>query len=166
MNEQFQSSREHITGPGSGGGIFDEPVDAPGQVLVNSGPHSEHLPLANLTVGEIRARFRDRFDIDEQARAVLDGVDVNHDTIVRQGQVLMFTHRAGEKGLGLSSVRGRAPSVIGAGHPPRWRPCAATIPAGRSSAAAGSGASGLSCGRGRQSVLARSQMPPRTGHGH
>ena len=99
MNEQFRPSREQPSGPGGLGSIFDEPDDVAGQVTVASGPFAESLPAANLTVGEIRARFGPRLDIDDRAQAVLDGRDVSNDTVVRQGQALMFTHRAGEKGI-------------------------------------------------------------------
>jgi len=99
MNEQSRTSREQPSGPGGLGSIFDEPIETAGQVTVAAGPFTEALPVANMSVGEIRARFGPRFDIDDRAQAVLDGRDVNNDTVVRQGQVLMFTHRAGEKGI-------------------------------------------------------------------
>jgi len=67
-------------------------------VTVSSGPYLEQLPVGNMTTGEIRRRFADRFDIDPQAQAVLDGQVVGDETIVHAGQALMFTRRAGEKG--------------------------------------------------------------------
>jgi hypothetical protein len=86
------------TGPAGGNaGLFDT-VSAPGQVTVSSGPYLEELPVGNSTVGEIRRRFADRFDIDPHAQAVLDGNVAGDDTVVRAGQALMFTRRAGEKG--------------------------------------------------------------------
>jgi hypothetical protein len=51
-----------------------------------------------MPVGEIRRRFRDRFDLDPNSQAVLDGNDVGDDVVVRPGQALMFARRAGEKG--------------------------------------------------------------------
>ena len=66
--------------------------------MVACGPYAEQLPVARMTVGEIRARFRDRLDIDSRAVAVLDGQDVNDQTVVRAGQVLSFVQRSGEKG--------------------------------------------------------------------
>jgi hypothetical protein len=51
-----------------------------------------------MSVGEIRRRFRDRFDLDPHSQAVLDGHDVGDDVVVRAGQALMFVRRAGEKG--------------------------------------------------------------------
>lgn len=70
----------------------------PGMVQVSSGPHREYLPVGNMTVGEIRRRFRDRFDLDPQSRPYLDGQDIGDETIVRPGQSLTFSRRAGEKG--------------------------------------------------------------------
>lgn len=86
--------------PGSSGGlgsIFDEP-DSPGMATVSTGLYSEYLPVGNSTVGEVRARFRDRLHIPPNSQAVLDGVEVDDDVRVRQGQLLRFQHTAGEKG--------------------------------------------------------------------
>ena len=69
-----------------------------GLVTVASGPYAEQLPVGNMTVRAVRARFGDRLDIDPASQAALDGQDVSDDTIIRTGQVLTFTHRAGEKG--------------------------------------------------------------------
>jgi hypothetical protein len=52
-----------------------------------------------MSVGRIRVRYSDRFDIDAQSLAVLDGATVDDDTIVRAGQVLTFVRHSGEKGL-------------------------------------------------------------------
>ena len=70
----------------------------PSGVSVTHGPFAENLPLAGMTVGEIRARYRDRFGLDPHAQATLDGEPVAGDTIVRAGQTLSFVHRVGEKG--------------------------------------------------------------------
>jgi hypothetical protein len=95
MLEKIRTRREsHGTGPR---GLDDAPP-TPGLVTVNHGLHTEQLPVGNMTVGEIRARYRDRFDIDPQSHAVVDGVEVANDTVVRPGQMLMFMRRAGEKG--------------------------------------------------------------------
>ncbi len=96
MLETIRTRREsHGTGPR---GLDDSPA-TPGLVTVNHGLHTEQLPVSGMTVGEIRARYRDRFDIDPQSHAVVDGVEVGNDTVVRPGQMLMFMRRAGEKGL-------------------------------------------------------------------
>jgi hypothetical protein len=95
MPEQVRTRREsHGTGPR---GLDDVPA-APGLVTVNHGLHTEQLPVAGLSVGVIRARYRDRFDIDPLSHAVLDGAEAGSDTVVRTGQVLMFMRKAGEKG--------------------------------------------------------------------
>jgi len=98
MQELVRPTHERPGGPAGLGSIFaDDP--APGQlVTVASGPYMEQLPVGNTTVGEIRRRFRDRFDIDPRSQAVLDGHDVGDETVVRHGQTLMFARRAGEKG--------------------------------------------------------------------
>jgi hypothetical protein len=100
MNEQAYTQREQ--GGGSGlDGIFDDGLGHDGLVTVSSGPYAEQLPVANMTVGEIRGRFRDRFDIDPRSQAVLAGNEVGDETIVRPGQLLMFVRRAGEKGCAI-----------------------------------------------------------------
>jgi hypothetical protein len=98
MNEQTHSPRERPAGGGQLGGIFDDGLGSDDLVTVASGPYAEQLPVANMTVGEIRGRFRDRFDIDPRSQAVLAGNEVGDETVVRPGQLLMFVRRAGEKG--------------------------------------------------------------------
>jgi hypothetical protein len=110
MNELIRSSRERYGGSAAIGTIFDEPEPQPRAVTVSYGPYRERLPVAGMTVREVRARFHDRFDLDPRSQAVVDGREVSDETVVRAGQTLMFTHRAGEKGLdrattGLASAR-------------------------------------------------------------
>jgi hypothetical protein len=87
---------QHSPGPSDpyGGGGPDDS----GLCSVSSGHYGEQLPVAGMTVGAIRRRFRDRFDIDPQATAIVDGNEVGDDTILRAGQQLMFSRKAGEKG--------------------------------------------------------------------
>jgi hypothetical protein len=96
-------------GPGGLGDIFPADGASAPLVTVAHGPYFERLPVGDMNVGEIRARYRDRFDIDPRSLAVLDGNTVGNDTIVRAGQVLTFVRRSGEKGArtAASAVRGR-----------------------------------------------------------
>ena len=68
-------------------------------VTVSHWPYCERLPVANMSVGEIRRRYSERFDIDPRCQPTLDGNEAGSDTIVRAGQMLMFVRRAGEKGM-------------------------------------------------------------------
>ena len=86
-------------GSGGLGDIFS--ADDQGMVTVSHGLHGEQLPVGNMSVGEIRRRYADRFDIDRHSQAQLDGRDVGDETVVRPGQLLMFVRQAGEKGRGL-----------------------------------------------------------------
>ena len=97
MNERI---RPHAERPDSSGGVglFDANDSANQLVTVSSGPYLEQLPVGNTPVGEIRRRFADRFDIDPNAQAVLDGQPAGDEAVVHAGQALMFTRRAGEKG--------------------------------------------------------------------
>ena len=98
MNERIRSEPQQLSGPAGAPDLFDQAPDAHLPVNVSSGPYAESLPVGNMTVGEIRRRFRDRFDLDPHSQAVLDGHDVGDDVLVRPGQALMFSRRAGEKG--------------------------------------------------------------------
>ena len=86
------------TGSDSLGDIFSADTIAE-PVTVSHGPYAERLPVGGMSVGEIRHRYRDRFDIDPSSHPVVDGNDVNDNTIVRPGQILTFIRRAGEKGV-------------------------------------------------------------------
>lgn len=98
MNEHIRPPSERYGAPGAITSFFDNAPDCQLPVTVSSGPYAEQLPVGNMAVGEIRRRFRDRFDLDPASQAVLDGHDVGDEVVVRPGQALMFTRRAGEKG--------------------------------------------------------------------
>src|SRR5512137_3043814 len=98
MNERIRPDHERYGGPGGPPSLFDETPGCQLPVSVSSGPYAESLPVGNMSVGEIRRRFRDRFDLDPNSQAVLDGNDVGDEVVVRPGQALMFVRRAGEKG--------------------------------------------------------------------
>jgi hypothetical protein len=100
MNERLRPHHERHGAPGGARNLFDQAPATDQPVTVSSGPYAEPLPVGNMSVGEIRRRFRDRFDLDPNSQAVLDGNDVGDATLVRPGQALMFTRRAGEKGAG------------------------------------------------------------------
>jgi hypothetical protein len=98
MREQTPALHEQPQGGSGLPGIFAESDEAAGLVTVTCGPYAEALPVSNTTVGDIRARFRDRLDIDARSEAVLDGNVVDDRAVVRAGQLLAFVHRGGEKG--------------------------------------------------------------------
>src|SRR5438093_2422248 len=98
MTELTRSHTQPSAFPSGPGALFTDTDQPAGLVMVEVGPYRERLPLGNSTVGEIRSRFRQRFDIDPRSQAVLDGNEVGDDTVVRTGQVLTFLHKTGEKG--------------------------------------------------------------------
>lgn len=109
MLEQMRPNREtHGAGPGGLDDIFAG-GNGSGLATVSHAPYAEQLPVGNMSVAEVRSRYRDRFDIDPHSQAILDGAEVGDDTIVRAGQTLMFVRRAGEKGIA------RALSMLGIG---------------------------------------------------
>ena len=99
MLETVRPRHQEILDPGPGGqdDLFGSCATG-GLVTVNHGLHTEPLPVGNMSVAEIRARYADRFDIDPQSRAQIDGHIVDDSTVVRPGQILMFVRHAGEKG--------------------------------------------------------------------
>ena len=101
--QERQRHRIHpgqLSDPGPASGIFDDPFGdaAGGMATVSHGTYVEQLPVAQMTVGHVRSRFRDRMDIHPDAHALLDGDPVDEDTVVRTGQTLTFVRPAGEKG--------------------------------------------------------------------
>ena len=101
MSEK-QRSRRQRESAGGGPALWGDPGPSGSGdtqlVTVSHGPFAEELPVAEMTVGEVRARFRDRFDIDPEAQAFVDGQPASEETRLGSGEVLVFTRRAGEKG--------------------------------------------------------------------
>ena len=83
-----------------GGGDDNPAFQATGDLsaTVSAGVYCERLPVGNMSVGEIRATYRDRFDLDPTSQAVIDGTPVDDDTVVAPGVLLAFVNKAGEKG--------------------------------------------------------------------
>src|SRR5262245_21353331 len=71
---------------------------SPGTVEVIHGVYAHSLPLAGMSVDEARAELEERMNIDPEATAVVDGVEADAGTVLREGQVLNFVKPAGEKG--------------------------------------------------------------------
>ena len=97
MSEQLLQAPERRFDNGPSG--LDDLDDVGGPVTVSHGVHVESLPAGNMTVGEIRRRFADRFDIDPGSEAEVDGRVVGDDTVIRPGEMLTFRRDAGEKGV-------------------------------------------------------------------
>ena len=78
---------------------LDSPgVDTDAVVHVVSGVFSHSIPLAGLTVAEIRQGLTELMNIDTQAIPVVDGSPVEESTVLTAGQVLNFVRLAGEMG--------------------------------------------------------------------
>jgi hypothetical protein len=96
--QERQRQRFGPAGPSPGSGFFDDPETGARTVTVTHGAFSEELPVAEMTVSEVRSRFGDRLDIHPQALGIIDGSPVGDDTTIRAGQTLMFVRLSGEKG--------------------------------------------------------------------
>jgi hypothetical protein len=67
-------------------------------VEVIHGVYSHSLPLVGMTVSQARDELTDRMNIDPDAVSVVDGQEVDENTVLQEGQVLNFVKRSGEKG--------------------------------------------------------------------
>jgi hypothetical protein len=67
-------------------------------VEVIHGVYSHSLPLVGMTVAQARDELTDRMNIDPDAVSVVDGQEVDENTVLQEGQVLNFVKRSGEKG--------------------------------------------------------------------
>jgi hypothetical protein len=85
-------------------------VDTAGLATLTHGPYVESVPIAGLTVGTIRRRFTDRYNLPADGLGMVDGHMVGDDTVIRSGQLLTFMHRANAKG-GESPPPTSAPAV-------------------------------------------------------
>ncbi len=103
MTEQTRARTYDALTPSPGGGIGTAwPDEEPaGMVQVGTGLYTERLPVAGMTIEDIRETFADRLDIDPGAQPVVDGQLVpDESTRIQQGQQLAFVRHAGEKGAG------------------------------------------------------------------
>jgi hypothetical protein len=101
--------------PQAPGGPLDDPFALPdaNMAMITHGPFAETVPIAGLTVGTIRRRFRDRYNLPADGLGMIDGNEVGDDTVVRAGQILTFMHRANAKGMDPdgSTTDSAAPSI-------------------------------------------------------
>lgn len=96
MKEKKRTEKENPIG-GDGGSVFDNLT--PGVVHIGSGPYAEDLPVAGKTVGEIRQKYSDRYDINPQSVAIINGKPAGEDSVLMDRDTLLFIHHAGEKGV-------------------------------------------------------------------
>lgn len=97
MQERNRAGLRQQTG-GSGSPLDDTESEAGGLVTVSHAPYAEDLPVGELSIQAIRQRYGDRLDIHPEAVALVDGQPAGEDTLVHEGQNLMFVRPAGEKG--------------------------------------------------------------------
>ena len=69
-----------------------------GRVNIIHGVYAHAMPLAGRTIREAREELEDRMNIAPEAVAVVDGLEVGEEEILRENQVLNFVSPAGEKG--------------------------------------------------------------------
>lgn len=100
MEQQKRRARQEIDGEAENlGCFFSDMASGTETVTVSHGPYAEQLPVAGESVGRIRTMYADRFDLDPLSQAIIDGHEVDDNTIIEAGQLLVFIKRAGEKGV-------------------------------------------------------------------
>ena len=109
MKEKKRTVKEN-NGGGDDGLSLGVGLDLPESKIVHvaSGPYAEDLPVAGMTVGAIRMKFKDRFDINLAAQATVNGTTVGDDIVMKANESLMFISRHIEampraSSLGISS---------------------------------------------------------------
>ncbi len=102
MTEQTRA-RTYTGGTPAGGTAWPD-EEAADLVQVGTGLYTERLPVAGMTIDDIRETFADRLDIDPGSHPVIDGELVTDgSTRVQPGQKVAFVRSAGEKGGGWAS---------------------------------------------------------------
>ena len=100
MEKQKIRHEEEIESNGGGyPDIFSDGSNVSPGVFISYGIYSERLPVVGESIGRVRELYADRFDLDPESQAVIDGQPVNEDAIIEEGQSVVFVRRAGEKGI-------------------------------------------------------------------
>lgn len=81
-----------------GGDPFGGNNDKANTLLVCSDPHREQLPVVGMTVGEVMKQYAQQLEIHGDATPIVDGTEVDKNHKLGAGEMLMFIHKAGEKG--------------------------------------------------------------------
>ena len=98
----------------------ESPAAAAGSVSVVHGVYAHSFPLAGLHVRDARGQLEERMNIDPDAIAVVDGNEVDEDTVLVEGQMLTFVKHAGEKGRVGPRTQKSRPLALATG-PTCWR---------------------------------------------
>ena len=98
MSDERTRNENFSAGPDPFADDFATTVMTEGDVDVIHGVHAHSFPIAGRTVSQARPELEERFNIDPEATPYVDGVQVDDDTVLAEGQVLTFNMHAGEKG--------------------------------------------------------------------
>ena len=77
---------------------FVKPNSKKDDVDVIHGVYAHSLPLAGVTVRQVRSELGERLNMDPEAMVYVDGEEADEDTVLAGGQVLTFVKHAGEMG--------------------------------------------------------------------
>lgn len=85
--------------PSLGGGNPFQKADDAAHATICSGVYQEKLPVAGMTVGQVREQFSSRLEISPEAVATISGKQVDDNTKISAHEVVIFIQQAGEKGV-------------------------------------------------------------------
>jgi hypothetical protein len=107
MKEKKKTPQQQAGGNG-GSDPFDQIPDATERksASVSSGPYAEDLPVAGMTVGEVRKKFASQMDIAPNAQSIINGHPADETDIIKAGECLQFIQHAGEKGVAKVIIEG------------------------------------------------------------
>lgn len=97
MQEKKKQTAANPAAQSTAFGGSDVPVNK--NVSISSGPYAEELPVSGMTVGQVRKKYADRFDIAPNAQSIINGNVAKDDVVLQPGEALMFIQHAGEKGV-------------------------------------------------------------------
>ncbi len=100
-HEQFRHAQLNLGpngDPDDFAGGASTATESTGVVEVIHGVYAHSMPLAGMTVRQARAELEERMNLAPDALAVVDGNEVDEDTVLAEGQVLNFVKHSGEKG--------------------------------------------------------------------
>jgi hypothetical protein len=98
MSSERGRNEQVSLGPEPFGDPFVSTAGQGGNVDVVHGVYAHSMPLGGMRVRDARAELEERMNIDPDAVALIDGQEVDEETVLAEGQTLNFIKHAGEKG--------------------------------------------------------------------
>lgn len=98
MKEKAKPQAQKTHDGGGFGGPFDQVPSQGTDAVLKNGQYMEKLPIAGLTVGAVRTKYKSTYNIHDQSVSIINKKQVDDQTVINEGQTLTFIHKSGEKG--------------------------------------------------------------------